>query len=793
MPKRAPARPTAETPLSRSGITTPALARRLARLGVVTAGDLLFHLPRRYDDFRTPMPLRRLVEDAPTDAVSARVRVLDVVVEPTVRRRIHRVRAWLEDESGHGEAIWFGRQYVERRLLPGQDVIVSGKVKIQRATRHAGSAPRFGETLVPVFQGPVFGAVGGQALDTGRIVPVYRLTEGVSGPVLRKAIRRALDMVGATYPEYRPDDLDDLDRRAPGIARAIEDAHFPDDPEAKDRALARLAFDELLALQVGMVARDRQRRRAIGQPIEITDDRLAAIERSLEATIAEQVAVRTGQADAIALTADQRAAVADIRSDLAQPRPMLRLLQGDVGSGKTAVAAAAMAGVADAGRQAALLAPTDLLARQHAATLARFLDPLGHGVTLLTGSLRSAARRDALERIRTPGTGLDGRSDGYVVVGTHALVEETVAFLDLAMAVIDEQHRFGVAQREALGAKGVAPHVLLMTATPIPQTLGRVLHADLDVTDLRAAPAGRQAIATGIRASDQLIWRTQGVPGQPDQPGAYPLLLTEVASGRRAFVVVPLVEEDPESGARSAQATASMLGEVLPRVAVEFGIDVEPRVGVVHGQMAARTRDAVMDSFRAGELDVLVGTTVIEVGVDVPEATVMLIFDADRFGLAQLHQLRGRVGRGADRAYCILVSDTYRSDDVVRARLDAVAATQDGFALAEKDLELRREGELLGLTQSGLPPLRIATLSDPADQRRSLEARSVAEALVDDAGLLRPGNEALAHEMTIGWLRRVGAGEALAEAEGRLGDEPGDRSGGEPSDGARTGREARDG
>ena len=444
---------------------------------------------------------------------------------------------------------------------------------------------------------------------------------------------------------------------------------------------------------------------------------------------------------------------------------MLRLLQGDVGSGKTAVAAAAMACVADADRQAALLAPTDLLARQHATTLAGFLEPLGHGVTLLTGSLRPAARRAALDAIGAPSRGLDGRSEGLVVVGTHALVEEAVAFHDLALAVIDEQHRFGVAQREALGAKGASPHVLLMTATPIPQTLGRILHADLDVTDLRAAPVGRQSIATGIRRTGQLVWRTKDVPGQPDQPGAYPLLLGEVAAGRRAFVVVPLVEEDPDSGARSAQATASMLGDVLPGVAQRFGIAVAPRIGVVHGQMPARTRDEVMDRFRAGELDILVGTTVIEVGVDVPEATVMLIFDADRFGLAQLHQLRGRVGRGADRSYCILVSDAIEGDEVARARLEAVAATQDGFALAEKDLELRREGELLGLTQSGLPPLRIATLADPADQRRSVEARAVAEALVDEAGALLPGHEALAREMTSGWLRRVGAGEALAEAE----------------------------
>ncbi|MET1232944.1 MAG: DEAD/DEAH box helicase, partial [Candidatus Limnocylindrales bacterium] len=367
--RRVAARPTPDTPLARSGIASPALARRLQRLGIATVGDLLFHLPRRYDDFRTPMALRRLAEEAPGDAVSARVRVLDVAVEPTMRRRIHRVRAWFEDDSGRAEAVWFGRQYVERRLFPGQEVIVSGKVKVQRGTPRSGVSPRFGETVVAVFQGPVFGPVGGQALDTGRIVPVYRLTEGVSAPVLRRAIRRALDEVGAAYPEYRPHGVRGIDDQAPEISQAIEAAHFPDVPEAKDRALARLAFDELLALQIGMVARDRQRRRATGRPIEVADARLTAILRSLEAVLSEQVSARSDAPVMVSLTDDQQAAVADIRADLGAARPMLRLLQGDVGSGKTAVAAAAMAVVADAGRQAALLAPTDLLARQHASTL----------------------------------------------------------------------------------------------------------------------------------------------------------------------------------------------------------------------------------------------------------------------------------------------------------------------------------------------------------------------------------------------------------------------------------------
>jgi ATP-dependent DNA helicase RecG len=338
-------------------------------------------------------------------------------------------------------------------------------------------------------------------------------------------------------------------------------------------------------------------------------------------------------------------------------------------------------------------------------------------------------------------------------------VQEAVQFADLALAVVDEQHRFGVAQREALGAKGVSPHVLLMTATPIPRTLAQILLADQDVSDLRTPPAGRLRVRTGIRRSSELA----GVGGDTSR-GAYPLIVREVRDGHRAFVLVPLVEEDEESSARSADEVARELPGQLAQAAMRMGLDPLPelRVGVVHGQMKAAVRDATMDLFRRGALDVLVGTTVLEVGVDVPEATVMLILNADRFGLAQLHQLRGRVGRGEAQAYCILVSDS--EDETARARLEVLATHHDGFELAEMDLELRREGELLGLHQSGLPTLRIASLRRPEDRKRSLRARRIAEGLLDEAGAIRPGFEALRAELETGWLARVGAGEVLAES-----------------------------
>ena len=738
------------TPIGLSGFSGAGVLRRVgARLGIATVRDLLFHLPRRYDDLRQLSTARDLAWLAEGPVASARLQVRGLRVEPTFRRRVERTTAYLGDETGEAEATWFGRRFIARRLHEGEWVVVSGKV------RRRG--------FVVSFDNPEFQPDDGSTLlHAGRIVPVYRLTGGLTAATLRRAIRQALDQVRFEYEDYLPREAAPLPDAAMPLSDALEQAHYPSSFANRDAALRRLALDELLALQVGMVARQRSARREIGRPLSIPPARVGQAITMVEAALTEQIRDRTGSAEPARLTADQAAAVEAIVGDMGRPRPMMRLLQGDVGSGKTAVAALALVFAADTGRQGALLAPTDLLARQHAVAVSRLVEPLGHAVTLLTGSLPAAERAVALASLAEPPDGiLLGRSSGRIVVGTHALVQEGVKFKDLALAVVDEQHRFGVAQREALGAKGRSPHVLLMTATPIPRTLGQILLADVDVSDLRTLPAGRQPVRTGIR-------RTADLAGSADDPGrgAWPLIVREVRGGHRAFVVVPLVEEDEETAARSAGEVAADLPGELAAAAARAGLPAEPkaRIGVVHGQMRPAERDETMERFRRGELDVLVGTTVLEVGVDVPEATVMVVLDADRFGLAQLHQLRGRVGRGESPGYCVLVSDS--DDGTAKARLEAVAGHTDGFELAEMDLELRREGELLGFHQSGLPSLRIASLQNQRDRDLAATLRGIAERIVDQDGVLTPGHEPLAAELKSGWLARVGAGEVLAEAAG---------------------------
>lgn len=706
------------TPLARSGLTAGATLRRAGiRLGFYDVRDLLFHLPRRYDDLREMAKIGDLTWVEPGTVVSARVRVVDVRVEPSFRRRIQRTIAVLEDETGTIQATWFGRRFIERRLRVDGEIVVSGRVK------------HFGRTLT--LDNPEFQAIDTEETDVlhaGRIVPVYPLTGGLTAARLRGAIREALDRAGFAYPEYLPDDLRRQEDLTP-IPRALEEAHYPDSFEGRDAALRRLAFDELLALQLGMVGRRRQRGRSRGLPMAIDD----GVDASIRSALTEALRVRVGRD--LTLTGDQVGAMRDVREDLARSTPMLRLLQGDVGSGKTAVAAYALAAVVRAGFQGALLAPTDLLARQHVETVGALLGELGIGVTLLTGSLPAASKARVHEAIRS------GAAE--VVVGTHALLSEAVAFERLGLAIIDEQHRFGVDQRGQLEAKagGYAPHVLLMTATPIPRTLGQVLYADLDVSDLRTPPGGRVPILTGIRRPEQL-------------EGTWERVRAEAAAGHRVFVVVPLIEEggDEGSGAVAAESEAKRLQDLLAPL----------RVGLVHGRLKAAERDAEMSRFRDGELDVLVGTTVVEVGVDVPEATMMIIQGADRFGLAQLHQLRGRVGRGTVESFCVLVSDT--TDETAMARLRAVAELRDGFDLAEKDFELRREGDVLGLVQSGLPQLRVASLQRTDHRDLAVKARQHAEALLDDDGRLDARYPALAAELATGWLRRVAAAEPASGA-----------------------------
>ncbi|MEO5704360.1 MAG: ATP-dependent DNA helicase RecG [Candidatus Limnocylindrales bacterium] len=723
-----------DVPLGKSGVPGASVLGRVGkRMGLTTVRDLLFHLPRRYDDLREMRKLGDLwnVEDG--TVVSARVTVVDVRVEASFRRRVQRTIAVLEDETGSIDATWFGRRYIERRLHPGERVIVSGKIK------------HFGRTRT--LDNPDFQPEGNEdeLLHVGRIVPVYRLTAGLTAVTLRRAVRDALDRAGAAFLDYLPPAIV-LERGVAPLTGALEEAHYPTSFEMRDAALERLAFDELLALQLGMVARRRGRTHERGGPVPVADGDHVRIRESIIASL------RAKLGPEVELTADQSTAIDAIREDLARPTPMLRLLQGDVGSGKTAVAAWALAAVALGGHQAAILAPTDLLARQHFRTLNDLLAPLGLPIELLTGSLRGGEA----DRVR------DRLASGMapIVVGTHALISESVAFADLALAVIDEQHRFGVEQRSALEAKagGRVPHLLLMTATPIPRTLGQVLYADLDVTDLRTPPEGRVRIRTGIRE-----------PGALDS--TWQKVRDEAALGHRTFVVVPLIvpgdateageDEDPEtlgfavspaSSAVAAEPEAERLRELLAPL----------RVGLVHGRLKAVDRDAEMARFRDGDLDVLVGTTVVEVGVDVPEATMMIVQGADRFGLAQLHQLRGRVGRGTVESFCVLVSEA--TDPTAKARLEAARDLRDGFELAERDWELRREGDVLGLVQSGLPRLRIASLQREGHRELATAARAAAEALLDDAGRLRPGHEALARELESGWLARVTQAEPAGAA-----------------------------
>ena len=655
-------------------IALPWLARGaagLARLGITTAREALWYLPFRYDDFSELRSLRDLVPD---EKQSARVKVDAVRVEPGFRKRPQRVIAQLSDEGGgSAEAIWFGRRFVERRLQAGDEVIVSGKVT-QRGWRSQ-------------FTSPEFSPVGRDSVHTARVVPVYHLAGGVTQKRLRELLARLLE---ATLPSLE-DPLTDAERGdLQPLDEALQTAHFPEDAADVPRALDRLAFDELLALQLGL-AQSRHARDELRAPaIRVAGPALGEIIGALP----------------FALTGDQAAAIEAIAQDLASERPMRRLLQGDVGSGKTAVAAVALASAVRAGWQGALMAPTEILARQHHAGLAPLLDQLGVRAEFLSGSLTARRKREIHDAIA------GGMAE--VVIGTHAVISEAVEFPRLALAIVDEQHRFGVGQRAALQAKGAGgePHTLALTATPIPRTLALTVYGDLSISTIREMPPGRQPIRTEVRDRRAL-------------PKIEAFLASEAAEGRQSFVVAPLVVESEALEAASAETEAERLRVACPQL----------RIALVHGQQRADVRDAAMTAFAGGETDVLVATTVIEVGIDVPNASVMLIEDAERFGLAQLHQLRGRVGRGPHRSFCILLSDT--TDAHAFERLEVVAGSLDGFHIAEEDLRLRGAGNLLGTRQAGLPPLKVASLFDPRHLALAQRARDLADALVGD-GDLRP-------------------------------------------------------
>ncbi len=696
----------------------PSLLRGLARLGITTAADLLLYVPRRYEDRREITPIGELHGGVPG---TIRARVADLRIEKTWRRGVQRTIATLVDESGAIDAIWYGRRFIERRLHVGQQVVASGRVKAQ------------GWTLT--LEAPEFSPDEGDVqVGAGRIVPIYRLTTGITAPTLRRAIRALLDTHGATLSDPLPHEIRDA-HHLMGLREAIECLHWPEEFERRDAALRRLAFDELLAVQCALVRRRRRMTRGTSPLLKTSAALRAAIEEGVRAGIGGNVVGATPE-----WTSDQAAAIEAICTAIAQPEPMMRLLQGDVGTGKTAVAFVAAAVAARAGYQTALLAPTELLARQHAATAARLLTPLGVLSVLRVGSQTTEERRTAQQQIA------DGSA--ALVIGTHALFTEATEFSRLGLVVVDEQHRFGVEERSRLLAKGDGePHLLLMTATPIPRTIAQLLYADMDVSELRSLPAGRKEIRTAIRTSSELdrLWE---------------FVQSEASAGRQTFVVVPRISADPlgeepswyESPELDA-AAAKGIEEEADRIRLRLpGL----RVGVVHGAQPATVRTSTMAEFARGALDLLVGTTVIEVGVDVPQASTMIVLTADRFGLATLHQLRGRVGRGGHEGWCVLVSDS--DDEVAQARLRAIAETRDGFVLAERDMELRGEGSVLGTAQSGLPPLRVANLGRADDRVLAVEARRVAEELLSDQGDPLPSATELLAGYAAGWP----VGSALA-------------------------------
>lgn len=651
-------------------------ARRLAELGLRTVGDLIAHYPRRYADYRERKLMRelRVGEEA-----TVRGCVESVRGERTARRGIPIVRAVVRDESGVVEAVWFNQRYLLNLLHAGVWLSLRGTYRPQ------GGRPSFAVRSHEIL------AEGAGGVHTEGIVPVYPASEQVSARLLRELLRGLRPLMRG-LPDPLPAALR-VRERLPSHADAVLAAHLPADLAAARAARDRLVLEELLLLQLGLQLRKAEQQARVSAPsLPPPGELTAAFLANLPFTLTEH----------------QLNAVAELDSDMAQTRPMRRLLQGDVGSGKTVVALYALVRAAEAGLQGALVAPTETLARQHASTAARLVGPLV-ATEVLTAALTAKERRDALARI--------AGGQARLVIGTHAVLQEDVRFADLGVLVVDEQHRFGVEQRDALVRRaereGRAPHILHMTATPIPRTLALTVYGDLDVTTIAGAPAGRQEVVTRLVDESR---REQG----------YDFVRRQIARGGQVYVVCPAIEETDAFDAATALAEAERL---------RAGPFREQRVAVVHGQMKPAERDAVMAAFHAGTVDVLVTTSLVEVGIDVSRATVMIIEGAERFGLAQLHQLRGRVGRGAARSYCLLFSQAEAGP--ARERLEALLATTDGFALAERDLELRGEGQVLGARQAGAPDLKLARLT--RDREALLRARRLAlEILAADPGLATP-------------------------------------------------------
>jgi ATP-dependent DNA helicase RecG len=669
----------------------PERAKLLARKDLTTVEDALFFLPIRHEDRTRLTPLRAIQVG---QVVTCAGTVAGISPPPAGRSRAPLVLL-LRDASGYGTATLFGRGWLTRVLQRGQRLILHGK----------GSRFKDKVTL-QVQDWELVESEDDEPIHAGALVPVYSSTEGLPQRALRALLWRLVEAHAERVAETLPEALRRR-RGLPGLAEAIQGAHFPSSEAQLQEARRRLAYEDFLLLQLGLAILRARTARARGIAMSPPGALVARLREVLPWS----------------LTAAQDRVWGEIRGDMAAPYPMHRLLQGDVGSGKTIVAAMAVLTAIEAGYQAAVMAPTEILAEQHFMTLSHLLEPLGVPVTLLTSALRARERSSRRAALAAGEVGC--------AIGTHALVQERVEFRRLGLVVVDEQHRFGVAQRARLKAKGEHPDVLVMTATPIPRTLALTVYGDLDVSVLDELPPGRKPVVTAAR--------TEGRRAQ-----IYAFLREQVAAGRQVYVVYPLIDESEAMDLKAATDMAAHLQkDVFPDLVV----------GLLHGRLAFEDKDEIMQRFKAGEIHVLVSTTVIEVGIDVANASVMLIEHAERFGLSQLHQLRGRVGRGPWKSYCILLTTGQLGDDAQR-RVQAMVETNDGFRIAEVDLQLRGPGEFFGTRQSGLPEFRVADLL--RDAALLEEARRDALAIVAaDPELRAPEQRGLRAALLARWRGKL--------------------------------------
>ena len=676
----------------------PRRAAELAGASIHTIDDLLRRFPRRYEDRDRLQPIVTL---KPGDATSVMGEVLSCGLRSTRRPGFSILELVLQDTSGRVRGVFFNQPFLKDVFSKCQRVILYGKVELGRTGNLQFTNPEY----------EVLSREGEEAtIHTGRIVPIYEKIGPLTSKMLRVVVHGALQRLPDDVPDSLPEDI----RRTLGLpARtlAFRSAHFPPRSTPVDElnrfrtpAQRRLIFEEFFLFQLGLALRRREANtRSKPRTIRV-DDRIRR-------TALEVLPFR--------LTPGQRQALKEIVEDLQRLQPMNRLLQGDVGSGKTIVALLAALVAMENGVQVAVMAPTEILAEQHYLNIARRLEQSRFNAVLLTGTMRAKARRDASAQLMA-GT-------AQLVVGTQALVQEGVTFKALGLVIIDEQQRFGVVQRATLRAKGLEPDVLVMTATPIPRTLALTAYGDLDVSEIRALPPGRRLIRTTVRA-------------EPQRAEAYELIREALERGQQAYIVYPLVEESAKMDLKAATEMAVHLDRrVFP----------DQRVALVHGRMKADERERIMRAFAAHEIDVLVATTVIEVGIDVPNATVMLVEHAERFGLTQLHQLRGRVGRGPKQSHCLLLHQAQLSE-MARARLEALAGTTDGFEIAERDLELRGPGDFFGTRQSGIPMFQVGDLL--RDHRIMEEARRTAFAWLAGG----QASEAALAAARAEWVQRYG-------------------------------------